>query len=83
MVLGFRRIAGSHESENIKKYILFELQRLNIQEKVCGIIGDNGSDIKKAINEIKPGERLSCTAHNINLVLKNGLGLWEKTKKKR
>ncbi|CAF3937245.1 unnamed protein product [Rotaria sp. Silwood1] len=83
LVLGFRRFTGSHESQNIKKYILYELQRLNIQDKVCGIVGDNGSDIKKAINEIKPGERFSCTAHNINLVVKNGLGLWEKTKKKR
>ncbi|CAF2090095.1 unnamed protein product [Rotaria magnacalcarata] len=82
LVLGFRRFTGSHESENIKKYILYELQRLNIQDKICGIVGDNGSDIKKAINEIKPGERFSCTAHNINLVVKNGLGLWEKMKKK-
>ena len=83
LVLGFRQFTGSHESENIKKYILYELQRLNIQDKICAIVSDNGGDIKKAINDMKLCKRFSCAAHNINLVVKNGLGLWVTTKKKR
>ncbi|CAF1270309.1 unnamed protein product, partial [Rotaria sordida] len=42
--------------------------------KICAIVSDNDGDIKKAINDMKPGERFSCIAHNINLVVKNGLG---------
>ncbi|CAF5159660.1 unnamed protein product, partial [Rotaria magnacalcarata] len=75
LVLGFRQFHGPHRSKKITKYILYELKKLNIENKVCAIVGDNGSDIKKSINEIIPGKRISCVAHNINLVVKNGLGL--------
>ncbi|CAM4850100.1 unnamed protein product [Rotaria magnacalcarata] len=71
LVLGFRQFSGPHLSKSIKKYILYELKQLNIENKICAIVSDNGSDIKKAISEIKPGQRISCIAHNINLVVKN------------
>ncbi|CAF2121014.1 unnamed protein product, partial [Rotaria magnacalcarata] len=83
LVLGFRQFSGPHLSKSIKKYILYELKQLNIENKICAIVSDNGSDIKKAISEIKPGQRISCIAHNINLVVKNGLGLWEKSGKNK
>ncbi|CAF3159172.1 unnamed protein product, partial [Rotaria sp. Silwood2] len=67
----------------IKKYILYELKQLEIENKICAIVSDNGRDIKKATNDIKPGLRISCIAHNINLVVQNGLGLWEKSTKKK
>ena len=82
LVLGFRQFNGPHRSKNITKYILYELKQLNIKHKICAIVGDNGSDIKKSINEIIPGQCISCVSHNINLVVKNGLGLWEKSKTK-
>ncbi|CAF2660280.1 unnamed protein product [Rotaria sp. Silwood2] len=83
IVLGFRRLSGAHRADNIKKYILYEMQNLEIEEKVCAIVSDNGSNIKKAINEIKPGQRFSCIAHNINLVVRNGLKIWEPVEKKK
>ncbi|CAF3309353.1 unnamed protein product, partial [Rotaria sp. Silwood2] len=82
IVLGFRQFNGSHRSKKIKKYILYELKQLEIENKICAIVSDNGRDIKKATNDIKPGQRISCIAHNINLVVQNGLGLWEKSTKK-
>ncbi len=39
--------------------------------------------MKKAINDIKPGLRFSCHAHDINLVIKNALNLFDKPKKKK
>ncbi|CAM4807921.1 unnamed protein product, partial [Rotaria magnacalcarata] len=101
LVLGFRHFAGPHKSKSIKKYILYELKQLQIEDKICAIVSDNGGDIKKAVNDIKPDQRISCIAHpgrrvpavssgrndrpghNINLVVKNGLGLWEKSEKKK
>ncbi|CAF4934388.1 unnamed protein product, partial [Rotaria socialis] len=82
IVLGFRRLSGAHRANNLKNYIIYEMQQLDIEEKVCAIVSDNGSDIKKAINDIKPGERFSCFAHDINLVVKNGLKIWEPIEKK-
>ncbi|CAF4026770.1 unnamed protein product, partial [Rotaria sordida] len=83
IVLGFRQFAGPHRSKNIKKYIRYELNQLEIENKICAIVSDNGANIKKASNDIKPGQRISCIAHNINLVVQNGLGLWEKPTKKK
>lgn len=81
LVLGFRRLSGSHRAEELKKYIIYELKQLNIENKVCAIVSDNGADIVKAINEIKPGQRFSCFAHDLNRVVKNGLQIWMKPKR--
>lgn len=83
IVLGFRRFVGPHKSKNIKKYILYELKQWNIEDKICAIVSDSGRDIKKAVEEIKPGQRISCFAHNLNLVVKNGLALWDKKEEKK
>lgn len=82
IVLGFRQLSGSHHAENIKNYIVYELRQLQIEDKICGIVSDNGSDIVKAINDIMPGKRYSCLAHDINRVVKNGLKLSEPKKKR-
>jgi hypothetical protein len=83
LVLGFRHFSGPHNSDNIKRYIIYELTQLQIGHKVTAIVSDNGSDVKKAINDIKPGLRLSCVTHDLNLVVKNGLNLYETSKKKK
>ncbi|CAF4338562.1 unnamed protein product, partial [Rotaria magnacalcarata] len=37
LVLGFRHFAGPHKSKSIKKYILYELKQLQIEDKICAI----------------------------------------------
>lgn len=79
--IGFRRMFGRHFSDRIKKYISYETKQLNIENKIVSITTDKANDIKKATNE-GFGNRYSCSAHNINLVVKNGLPLWEKLSNK-
>ena len=77
IVLNCRRIIGRHTATTIERYIKFELDRLNIKpEQIISITTDNGSDVKKATSTFQFGERISCMAHNINLVVKKGLCLW-------
>lgn len=59
LVLGFRHFAGPQQSKNIKKYILYELKQLQIEDKIYAIVNDNGGDIKKAVDDIKPDQRIS------------------------
>ncbi len=78
IVLGCRRIIGRHLSTTIQRYIQFELNRLNIkQEQIVSITTDNGSEMKKATSTFKFGNRISCMAHNLNLVVNHGLCLWK------
>jgi hypothetical protein len=77
-VISFRRFNGQHNSEQIKKFILNEIKKLKITEKLEAITSDSGSEIKKACSQIS--DRFTCLAHNINLILKNGLKLWKTNK---
>ena len=83
LVLGFRHFVGPHEADNIKCYIIHEITQLHIKQKVSAIVSDNGSDIRKAINDIKPVLHFSCLAYDINLVIKNGLTLHDTPEKKK
>lgn len=76
LVLAFKRFYGRHFSNRINNFITKEINKLNIASKLVGITTDNAADIKAATSNIT--ERFSCVAHNLNLVLKNGLGLWKK-----
>lgn len=79
IVLGCRRIIGRHLSSTIERYLCFELNRLGITpDKIVSITTDNGSDVKKVTSSVKFGNRISCMAHNLNLVVKQGVRLWTK-----
>lgn len=83
VVLGFRRLSGQHLGDTIRNYIRYELNQLGIAEKICGITSDNGSDIKKATKSVEFGHRFWCLAHCLNLIVRNGLTLWPKPKRRR
>lgn len=77
IVLSCRRVIGRHVASTVERYIKFELDRLHIRpEQIVTITTDNGSDVKKATSSFMFGDRVSCMAHNLNLVVKNGLCLW-------
>ena len=46
---------------------------MNLELKVCSITTDGGTDIKLAAPGSDFGMRISCSAHDINLIVKNVL----------
>src|ERR1043165_9723932 len=46
---------------------------MGIESKVIAVVTDNGSNVKKACNEIGIGERIPCSAHTIQLSIGKGL----------
>ena len=82
-VISFRCFRGRHLSARLKKFILNEIKKLDIESKIFSITTDNGSDIKSATSSPEFGIRFSCDAHNINRTISTGLDLWKKTASKR
>jgi hypothetical protein len=71
IIIAFRRFYNRHTSENLRTMIQNELQKLDVLDKCSGITTDNASDIKCATKELTSNcVRFSCSAHNINLVIK-------------
>ena len=84
VVLGFRRLIGQHLAKNISSYIEYELNQLNIDSAcLSAITTDNGADVKAATSTSKFGQRISCFAHNMHLLVSNGLCLWRKPDPKK
>lgn len=81
IVIGFRKFLGRHLSDKLKNFIQKELRLLEVPlSKIKSITCDNGADIKKACSSLTT--RVPCMAHNLNLVVRNGLRLWPKAKPK-
>ena len=78
LVIGFRQFVGSHDAVQIKKYINYEIDKLQIRYKVRSITTDNGTNIKSATQYGDFGVRIGCYCHNINLIITQGLCLSEK-----
>ena len=82
VLIGFRRIQGSHTGAAIRDYILYELKRSGIESyKVTSITTDNASNMKAAASSFELGERFSCMAHNLHLIVTKGVCLWHEPKR--
>ncbi|CAF2937419.1 unnamed protein product [Rotaria sp. Silwood2] len=77
-VISIRSFRGRHLSARLKKFILHEIKKLEIETKIFSIATDNGGDIKSATSSQEFGIRFSCDAHNINRAISTGLDLWKK-----
>ena len=84
LTIGFRQLIGDHIAERLRKYILYELNSLNIRDKICCITTDNGSNIVCATTNVQwLPTRFSCVGHDLNLIVYDGLQLQKPKKKKR
>ena len=68
IIVAFRKFKGRNLHQRIEKFLNYEIDLLGIREKVVSITTDNGSDITAATKKFNL--RVSCAAHNLNLVLK-------------
>ena len=71
MALGFRVIRGRHFASCLKKFIKYEVEFYQIQDKICSITSDNAPNIVNAINDLNLGSHYSCMAYNLNLLVKS------------
>jgi hypothetical protein len=78
LIVSFKKFYKRHFSVNLEKFIIAELDKLGITEKVISITTDSGADIKKAASNLGNNIlRFSCTAHNINLVVQKSFCMWK------
>jgi hypothetical protein len=79
-VLIFRKFRQRHNGPNIKQFILNDLDKLGILNKVVGITSDNENADKSATQNLNDSKivRVSCQCHDINLAILNGLRIWDK-----
>jgi hypothetical protein len=83
-IISFRRFIGKHSGDRVKNFIINELEKLDIQSKICALTTDNGSDIKLASQDKSLfGIRISCLLHIFNLVVQKGLWLFDLPSKKK
>ena len=81
LTIGFRQLVGDHIAQRLRMYIQHELKSLKIENKICSITTDNASNIVAATtNYIYFGDRFSCLAHDLNLIVQDGLHLHDKKK---
>lgn len=79
LVICFRRFHSTHTSNDIRSFILNEIDKLGITSKIVSITTDNEPAVKNACTGLLQNSTwISCQAHNLNLVIKNGLKLWKK-----
>jgi hypothetical protein len=64
-----------HTATHILKTLESILEEWNIRDKVYAITTDNGSNVKKAINDMENIKWLGCVAHTLHLVVGKGLML--------
>jgi hypothetical protein len=79
IILTVEYVRYSHTAENISDTLLALLDEWELREKVHIITTDNGSNMKKAINDLSTISTnikwQPCTAHTLQLVIGKGLNI--------
>ena len=73
IALTISHIKYPHTAENIKDAIEEILNKWNLRSKVFSITTDNGSNVKKYVQEMEGIEWHPCASHTLQLVVGKGL----------
>src|SRR5581483_3522248 len=73
ITLAIQYMPYPHTGDAIQKVLEKVIFEWNLQDKVFFCTTDNASNMKKCLNQIPWLQRLSCTAHTIQLVVGKGL----------
>ena len=73
ILLSMEELPYPHSAFEIQDHLFDLLHEWEINLKINAIITDNGSNIKKACNNMRIGERIPCAAHTLQLSIGKGL----------
>jgi len=73
ILLSMAELPYPHGSTEIKEHLFDLFNEWEVESKISAIVTDNGSNVKKACNELGIGERIPCTAHTLQLSIGKGL----------
>ena len=73
VLLSMKELPYPHGAFEIQDHLFDLLYEWEIDSKITAIITDNGSNVKKACNNISIGERIPCAAHTLQLSIGKGL----------
>jgi len=71
--LAIEYVRYPHTAIHIRESLESILEEWDIRDKVYAITTDNGSNVKKAINDMKEVKWLGCVAHTLHLVVGKGM----------
>ncbi len=73
ILLSMEELPYPHSAFEIQDHLFDLLHEWEINLKINAIITDNGSNIKKACNNMRIGEKIPCAAHTLQLSIGKGL----------
>jgi len=73
VLLSIAELPYPHGATEIQEHLLDLFDKWEIDSKINVIVTDNGSNVKKACNEMEIGERIPCAAHTLQLCIGKGL----------
>jgi hypothetical protein len=73
LLLSLEELPYPHGSAEIQEYLVDLFNKWEINSKITAIITDNGSNVKKACNDMQIGERIPCAVHTLQLSVGKGL----------
>uniref|UniRef100_A0A3B3C6A5 BED-type domain-containing protein n=1 Tax=Oryzias melastigma TaxID=30732 RepID=A0A3B3C6A5_ORYME len=66
-------LADNHTAENLARELERVATEWTITEKIVACVSDSAANIKKAVGDILHWNHLSCFAHILNLIVRNGI----------
>ncbi|CAB5366387.1 unnamed protein product [Rhizophagus irregularis] len=73
VLLSIKELPYPYGATEIQEHLIDLFYEWEIESKIIALVTDNGSNIKKACNEIGIGERIPCAAHTFQLSIEKGL----------
>jgi len=73
VLLSMEELPYPHSAFEIQDHLFDLLYEWEIDSKITAIVTDNASNVKKACNNMRIGERIPCAAHTLQLSIGKGL----------
>ncbi|CAB5395176.1 unnamed protein product [Rhizophagus irregularis] len=78
VLLNMEELPYPHSVIEIQEHLFDLFYEWGIDSKIIAIVTDNGSNIRKACNNISIGKRIPCAAHTLQLSIGKGLDIIKK-----